>query len=175
MVEIRVYATSVAGAIPMAVYWGLLVVFVIGGIGLLLWKGVRTGGRYVSVLALSEWIALVLCATVIFRSVRAERGFRLIPFSSYWDFGPHGYLLEMVAENVLNVVLFLPVGILWGCTLWTMTWKRALLTGLFLSIAIEVLQFVFKRGFCEVDDVMHNTLGCLIGFGIYKLFTRGTR
>ena len=172
MTELRAYATSVAGAIPVAVCWGLLAVFVIGAVGLLLWKGVRTGGRYVSALALSEWIALVLCATVIFRSTKAERGFRLIPFSSYWDFGPHGYLLAMVAENLLNVVLFLPVGILLGCGFKGVTWKRALVIGLVLSIAIEVLQFVFKKGFCEVDDVMHNALGSLIGFGIYKMVTQ---
>ena len=166
------YATAVAGTIPVAVYWSTLAVFVIGVIVLLLWKGDRNGGRYVSVLALSEWIFLVLCATVIFRNVRAERGFRLIPFSSYWDFGPHSYLMEMVGQNVLNVVLFLPFGILLGCSLWIMTWKRALLTGLTLSIAIEILQFVFKKGFCETDDVIHNVLGCLIGFGIYRSVTQ---
>ncbi len=172
MVEVKVYATTVAGAIPVAVYWGLLAMFVIGVVVLLLWKGVRAGGRYVSALALSEWMALVLCATVIFRSTKAERGFRLIPFSSYWDFGPHGYLLEMVAENLLNVVLFLPVGILLGCGVWRMTWKRALLIGCCLSGAIEALQLGFQKGFCEVDDVMHNALGSLVGYGIYKMVTQ---
>ena len=32
---------------------------------------------------------------------------------------------------------------------------------------IEVLQFVFKRGFAEFDDVFHNVVGCVIGFGVY--------
>ena len=32
---------------------------------------------------------------------------------------------------------------------------------------IEVLQFVFKRGFAEFDDVFHNVVGCAIGFGVY--------
>ena len=172
MIEIRVYATTIASTIPIVVYWGALVVLVIGVLILLCWKGLKTGGRYASVLLLGEWVVLMLCATVIFRSASAERGFRLVPFSSYWDFGPHGYLLEMVAENLLNVVLFLPVGILLGCSVWRMTWKRALLIGLVLSIAIEVLQFMFKKGFCEVDDVMHNALGSLVGYGIYKMVTQ---
>ena len=34
-----------------------------------------------------------------------------------------------------------------------------------ISPTIEALQFFFMRGFSELDDVMHNTLGCLIGFG----------
>lgn len=172
MVEIRVYATTVAGAIPGAVYWGLLAVLVIGSIGLLLWKDVKTGGRCVAVLALVEWISLVLFATVIFRDASSERGFRLIPFSSYWDYGPHGYLLEMIAEMALNVVLFMPVGFLLGFGFKGMTWKRVLLIGCCLSGAIEVLQLVFQKGFCEVDDVIHNTLGCLIGYGVYVVIRK---
>ena len=172
MIEVSVYASTVAGRIPMAVYLGLLVVFVIGVMGMLLWKGIRTGGRYASVLALLEWMTLVLCATVIFREGSAERGFRLIPFSSYWDFGPHGYLLEAVAEKLLNVALFVPVGLLIGCEFKGMTWKKVLVIEICLSVAIELMQFVFGKGLCEVDDVMHNTLGCLIGYGIYVVIRK---
>ena len=169
MIEIRAYATTIASTIPMAVYWGALAVFVIGVLVLLCWKGLKIGGRYASVLLLVEWVALMLCATVIFRPASAERGFRLIPFSSYWDFGPHGYLLEMVAENILNMILFVPVGFLLGCGFMGMTWKRALLTGCGLSVAIEILQLVFQKGFCETDDVIHNVAGCLIGYGLWRV------
>lgn len=41
--------------------------------------------------------------------------------------------------------------------------------GCLISISIETMQYIFKCGFSEVDDVMHNTLGCAIGFGIAKL------
>lgn len=169
MVEIHVYATCVASLIPMVIYWSALVVFVIGLIGFLLWKGPRTGGRCVAILALVEWISLVLCATVIFRGASAERGFRLIPFSSYWVYGSNSYLLEMIAENLLNVVLFLPVGFLLGCGFQSLTWKKVLLTGCCLSVVIELMQLIFQRGFCEVDDVIHNTLGCMIGYGGYMM------
>ncbi len=169
MIEIRVYATTIASTIPMAIYWGVLAVFVIGLLVLLAWKGLKTGGRYASVLLLEEWVALMLCATVIFRTASAERGFRLIPFSSYWDFGPRGYLLEMVGENILNMILFVPVGFLLGCGFLGMTWKRALLTGCGLSVAIELLQLVFQKGFCETDDVIHNVAGCLIGYGLWRI------
>lgn len=46
-------------------------------------------------------------------------------------------------------------------------WWKALAIGGGFSILIEVLQFVFKRGFAEFDDVFHNVLGCAIGFGVY--------
>ena len=33
-----------------------------------------------------------------------------------------------------------------------------------ISVTIESLQFFFMRGFSEVDDVMHNTIGCIAGY-----------
>jgi glycopeptide antibiotics resistance protein len=36
-----------------------------------------------------------------------------------------------------------------------------------ISLSIEVLQLFLRRGYSELDDVMHNTLGCLIGYGLY--------
>ena len=49
-----------------------------------------------------------------------------------------------------------------------MTWWKALLVSCGISVTIEALQFLFMRGFSEVDDVMHNTLGCLIGWFMVK-------
>ena len=43
-----------------------------------------------------------------------------------------------------------------------------LLIGCSISITIEALQFCFMKGFSEVDDAMHNTLGCLIGWFMVK-------
>lgn len=35
-----------------------------------------------------------------------------------------------------------------------------------ISFFIEILQLILCKGLCEVDDVMHKTLGCLIGYGV---------
>ena len=35
-----------------------------------------------------------------------------------------------------------------------------------LSILIELLQYVFKIGHCDIDDVISNTIGGLIGIGL---------
>ena len=92
-----------------------------------------------------------------------------MPFWSYWDYGGHSYFLEMFGENILNVLLFMPIGFLSGCGLQGMTFKKALFLGGGFSVFIELLQFVFKKGFCETDDVIHNVLGCLIGYGLWRL------
>ena len=169
MVEIQFYATNVASDVPIEIYWGLLGLFVVGVLILIWWKGLRRGSRYGIVLLLAEWICLVLCAIVIFRSTDAERGYNLIPFWSYWDYGEHSYFMEMFGENVLNVLLFVPIGFLAGCGLERMTFKKVLFLGGGMSVFIELLQFIFKKGFCETDDVIHNVLGCMIGYGLWRV------
>ena len=166
MIEIRVYAFSIAERIPVEVYWGSLGLFIVGLIALIWWNGLWRGLRYGAVLLLIEWALLVLCAIVLFRETGAERKYNLIPFWSYWDFGKDSYFLEMFGENILNVLLFIPIGFLASGGLKDMTVKRILLLGGGLSIFIELLQFTFKKGFCETDDVIHNVLGCLIGYGL---------
>lgn len=72
----------------------------------------------------------------------------------------------------MNVVVFIPVGLLLGSAFKQMTWWKALLIGCSISITIEALQFWFMRGFSEVDDVMHNTVGCIMGYIIYSILVR---
>ena len=38
--------------------------------------------------------------------------------------------------------------------------------GFIFSSVIELSQLALKRGLCEFDDVFHNTLGCVIGYGV---------
>ena len=169
MVEIEFYARNVGSGIPVGIYWGLLGLFVLGLLVLIWWKGLRRGVRYGAVLLLAEWVFLVLCAIVFFRETGAERGYNLMPFWSYWDYGKDSYFMEMFGENILNVLLFVPIGFLAGCGLRGMTFKRVLFLGGGLSVFIELLQLISKKGFCETDDVIHNVLGCIIGYGLWRV------
>ena len=67
---------------------------------------------------------------------------------------------------MLNVCMFLPVGLFLKFGFQNLTWKKEFMIGFVLSVIIELSQLVFKRGLCEVDDVIHNVLGCLIGIMI---------
>ena len=169
MVEIRIYFDTIASVLPLTFYWSSLGFFVVGLLVLIWWKGFRRGVRYGALLLLAEWVFLVLCAIVFFRETGTERGYNLMPFWSYWDYGEHSYFMEMFGENILNVLLFMPIGFLAGCGLRGMTFKKVLFLGSGFSVFIELLQFVFKKGFCETDDVIHNVLGCLIGYGLWRV------
>lgn len=117
--------------------------------------------------ALIGYIAFIFCSTVFFREMQKKCKFDLHPFWSYKAIlnGRD----DLVAENIMNVVLFVPVGLLLGVAFTEIRWKTVLLIGLCLSLGIETLQFVYSKGFTEFDDVMHNTLGCVIGYGVCTL------
>ncbi len=72
----------------------------------------------------------------------------------------------------LNVLLFLPLGIFLP-VLWEeyRRWRRTVSMGLELSCFIEFIQiFTFRA--TDVDDLITNTLGTLLGFLLAKLVTR---
>ena len=68
----------------------------------------------------------------------------------------------------LNILLFIPLGLLLGR-------KQAIAIGLLLSAGIELTQFVFRLGVCELDDVLNNTIGTAVGCLMATLLrTRGS-
>jgi glycopeptide antibiotics resistance protein len=94
-----------------------------------------------------------------------------MPFWSYQAIldGRH----ELIADNLLNVAIFIPIGLLFAMVFRSIRCWIVLLGGFVISFIIEFLQFVLNRGNAEIDDVMHNVLGSLIGYGFYSLIKYG--
>lgn len=69
-----------------------------------------------------------------------------------------------------NILGFLPFGALVPLLLRSArsAWKVGFLS-LEISILIEVSQLLFQVGCCDVDDVILNTLGGLLGYAVFKL------
>ena len=73
--------------------------------------------------------------------------------------------LGLARQILLNVLGYMPLGYLLMSLLrrprhpllWT------LLGGFGLSLLTEVAQYLSRRGLCELDDLLDNTLGCLLG------------
>jgi glycopeptide antibiotics resistance protein len=72
-----------------------------------------------------------------------------------------------------NVVLLIPVGFLAGFIHPRMTWLQSMFVGLVLSSAIEAVQGVFRLGIVDVDDVILNTLGVLVGHALFVWLAKG--
>lgn len=113
------------------------------------------------------YIFLILASTVITRTVEQEYDFKWELFWSYAAIKKgRKHLLYL---NIANVLMLIPVGFLLSCVS-VMSFKKAILSGILISGGIEVAQLSLKRGLFEFDDVFHNTLGCVIGYLIYRLY-----
>lgn len=69
-----------------------------------------------------------------------------------------------------NIGWFVPLGFLLPMFLNKKSIARIAMCGLGFSFVIEVLQFIFRKGVTEIDDLILNTLGATIGYLIYKIF-----
>lgn len=80
-------------------------------------------------------------------------------------FSTWGTTVRMHMYVIENVIMFLPMGVLLPY-IWKAQRKFwiCLLTVMTITIGIELMQFVTKLGYCQVDDVVMNTLGGVIGY-----------
>ena len=162
------FITVVFRDIPTRFLVGFLVLFAVGTILFLAFFGWKRGAKWAAGLLLVEYMVLLLALAVLTRKVQPAQAFDFSPFWSYREVLRSGKD-ALLTQNIANVLAFVPIGLLLGCAFGRMKWWKALAIGGGFSLLIEVLQFAFKRGFSEFDDVFHNVLGCAIGFGVYLL------
>ena len=68
---------------------------------------------------------------------------------------------------ILNILLYYPLGYLLPILFPKLKPKHVILIGCLCSIATEATQYLLKMGWCETDDVIHNTLGTAIGVWVW--------
>ena len=128
--------------------------------------------------ALATYILLIIISTILNRGISLET-YNLVPFWTIRALLSSGRK-DVISQAFLNILLFLPFGFLNAIVIQsfyknkTILFRCALtiLPGIILSIAIETVQFITHRGLCETDDVIHNTLGTLIGYSCWLLIVK---
>lgn len=121
--------------------------------------------RGVFIIFLIEYLFLLFYITIIKREPTSDIQVEWMPLWSYFVRGER--LPNIVLEVILNVFLFIPFGVLMGIRRFSL--KCTMLYSFCLSVVIELIQLITKRGLCETDDVIHNLLGTVLGFGIVRL------
>lgn len=92
------------------------------------------------------------------------RTLNLIPFAGF----SHGTMREMLE----NVLVFIPLGLLFGINGKHLNfWRKAGMISA-ISLAVEIIQFIFGIGITDVTDFITNTLGGLIGLGLYQFASK---
>jgi glycopeptide antibiotics resistance protein len=120
-------------------------------------------------MSLFVYVGWLLWAAVINRNTFPDERINLRPFWTYEAISEGSK--NLIGESILNVVVFLPIGFLLGFVLKKCNWYVVIIFGMMMSVTIEISQLYFRKGLCETDDVIHNTLGCMLGFYVYKLHT----
>lgn len=86
-------------------------------------------------------------------------------------FGTWGQTAIAHAYFIENIIMFIPFGILAP-----MVFKRmrkmsfCVFIGFLCSCGIEISQLITQRGYCQLDDVVTNTMGMLVGWAIWLVF-----
>ena len=97
----------------------------------------------------------------------------LLPFVYITDYEA---LWEMKVNIIGNTAMFIPIGIIWPSVFRKLdNHKKVIAAGVGFSLAIEILQLPFYDRVTDVDDLILNSLGFLMGYGIYLLVKRFKR
>ncbi len=122
--------------------------------------------RWFGWILFSVYVLFLLWLTIFSRQPRSlERVFKWELLWSYraWLAGAPDGKTESI-QNINNILIFIPFGLLFPGK----RWKWLLLTVVLFSAGIEAVQYVLNLGWCEIDDVICNFLGAVIGFGAWK-------
>ena len=125
--------------------------------------------RWVQALAVLLFVTylMIIYGSTVFMRQPGQRQAELELFWS-WKVAYHafkdGYTHTLFWEILLNIALFIPIGALLPLISGRKChWWYALIVGIVISASIEGLQFWLCRGLFEFDDILDNTIGCVIG------------
>lgn len=113
------------------------------------------------------YLAILLAITFFSRESGSEQGIDLELFSTF------RINVRNTAYVIENILLFIPFGYVvpWYLQSFRGFWRCAG-AGLGATLAIETLQLVTGRGIFQIDDILTNLLGSLIGYGCFWLFQK---
>ena len=120
------------------------------------------------------YAAFLLRLLLLSRAPGSERSVNLIPFASIAEYvSSHSSGTGRIAfANVVgNILIFIPLG-------FYVSWLRprapawlTMLTVASVSVAVEIIQGVFAVGASDIDDVILNCVGGIIGILTFRLLS----
>ena len=105
---------------------------------------------------------------LIFESSKAFP-FRInwLPFVKLFDYPE---LRDILINVIGNTAMFIPLGIVWPSVYKDLdTHRKIICAGIGISLCIEILQLPFFGRVSDVDDLLLNSLGFIVGYLLYLL------
>ena len=128
-----------------------------------------SAGRCILIIVLFSYLLTVYISTVLARKRMLDEA-ELLPVLWSWRqvLSGNRYVLYMVKENI---IMLMPMGVLLPFIINKRdAMIQTILFGFAFSLIIEVSQKVLNVGFFEVDDLLNNMIGVIIGAVIYSGF-----
>jgi glycopeptide antibiotics resistance protein len=121
-----------------------------------------------------SYVCVILYCTLIYKGyAHYDLKINFLPFYTYrqaWNsFSAWSWQLIL-----FNILLFIPYGFILPSVFnnkWMNRWWAVLLSGIMFSTIIELAQRRFNVGYFDIDDIINNTFGILIGYSVYKTVT----
>ena len=126
----------------------------------------RERRAFISLIAFGLYLAILLVITFLSRESGSGPGAVDLELFSTWGINDRNN--AFVVENVL---LFIPYGFLCSCAFGKLrNFLSCMLFGALTSMAVECLQLVTARGYFQIDDILTNILGTVVGYLLFLLF-----
>ena len=102
----------------------------------------------------------------------SEPGLQYKPFHSLQNYVYYIKLYGIRSNLIGNILLFVPIGLLLPIlSQWYKKWHKMLIVGFCLSLVIEGIQGITRRGYFDIDDLILNTIGTMVGWMLWKTIT----
>lgn len=123
--------------------------------------------RWINKIALLFFVVYAGCVfylTIMGREPNSRSEILVVPFQRVIQ-GLRRGDRQILNHIILNVVMMVPLGILIPLIHQKLDkFGYAFLGGAMVSIMIETVQLLFRLGECDVDDIIANTLGAILGY-----------
>lgn len=128
-------------------------------------------GQAVAVLLLMCYLGGLAAITFMNRMGYGMRiGAQLYPFLAFWE-AWNNFTLQVWLNLLLNIAMFVPLGVFLPLVAkFFRRWYWMLVAGTGTSLITEVLQYILGRGQADVDDLLCNALGTMLGCCLCMLF-----
>lgn len=149
---------------PLEILCFSVIFLFLAGRAYVLWQRKRIrGSQAAAVCFMVLYLGIVFASTVFTRNSTEEATCQLQLFWS-WEKVIQEQSREALKENILNMMLLLPFGMLLPVIgNRKLKVRYGLAAGFLVSLIIELCQLIFHRGLFEWDDMIHNAIGSMAG------------
>ena len=135
-------------------------------------------GRFLFVAYIGFLIYFLLFSDWYGRSGMTEYHYNLVPFVEirrFWEYRETVGAFAWITNLFGNVLIFMPFGFFLPMGSRKKSFFKTAVSSFELSLAIEVFQLVSKVGCFDVDDLMLNTFGGILGYFCFWICTQISR